>query len=109
MIEAGKGILFINGKKIGKVSNIQINEVISFKWCLYKKPKDYPHGYIARLWIGGEPTEDIIASVYRENVVRVLEKSFGLVKIDRNEHDDQCVDSTWVLKDGLSAERIEVD
>lgn len=64
-------------------------------WVLYDHPHDHPHGYIARRWIGDQPTNETISSRDVEQVRNAL-AMMGLVKLMRNAGDDPAILESWL-------------
>lgn len=65
-------------------------------WTIYDHPKDYPEGFIARLWYGETPTLETITG-YTLNQVRglLLAQGSSLAMV-RSPEDDPCIVETWL-------------
>lgn len=64
-------------------------------WVVYDHPKDYPNGYVARCFIGEEPTGSFIACEKLELLQQQMTE-FGLVKLMPMPGDDPCILETWL-------------
>lgn len=65
-------------------------------WVVYDHPSDVPEmPYIARQWIGSEPTRTTFASADLGIVRRWLEWQ-GLVRIERSPEDDPVILEVWL-------------
>jgi len=67
-------------------------------WCVYYKPKDWPHGYIARrhdIYPGeSRATEEVIKADSLESLRRLLPE--GLVCIARHPDDEPQIVEVWL-------------
>jgi hypothetical protein len=67
-------------------------------WTVYERPRDYPHGYIARRFeiAGGEPrptTDVVIGSL---DVIRGYMEMHGLHCLPRQEADEPQIVECWI-------------
>lgn len=66
-------------------------------WTIYERPRDYPNGYVARLWKLGTPTNTVLHGDTLEEVRFLLDKCYpGLVRIPRSPRDDPQIVETWL-------------
>ena len=61
---------------------------------IYKKPRDYPDNYVARLWDILQPTE-IFTIADSLNDIH-LSIPLGMVRMNRCPGDDPCIVETWI-------------
>lgn len=64
-------------------------------WVVYDHPDDMPGMYVARLWIGEEPTRQTMASPSLETVRWALRMQ-GLTCLAREAGDDPVIVETWL-------------
>lgn len=64
-------------------------------WVVYDHPKDYPACYVARKWLGEEPTDAMIVAPSLE-LLRQWLGGMGLVRMDRFEEDDPVIMEVWL-------------
>lgn len=64
-------------------------------WVVYDHPKDLPHWWVARKWIGEAPTNCVMWSDDLEQVRDFL-TNLGLAKIDRHPSDDPVIVEQWI-------------
>ena len=64
-------------------------------WVVYERPSDFPNCYVARLWIGETPTDELIAATDVDDIRNALAER-GLVKLDRHPQDDPRILETWL-------------
>lgn len=64
-------------------------------WVVYDHPRDWPDYYVARCWMGEQPTGDMILSMDLDMLRSSLE-SRGLVHLDRMDGDDPAILETWL-------------
>ena len=64
-------------------------------WVVYERPKDFPNCYVARLWIGEMPTEELMVSTNVDDIRRALQGR-GLVKLMRDPEDGPQILETWL-------------
>jgi hypothetical protein len=75
-------------------------------WTLYKQPRDYPHGYIARKWLIGGKLPDPVSTTEAfgtkgvdEADLEQLREVFyraGMTFIPRNEGDEPQIVGCWL-------------
>jgi hypothetical protein len=65
-------------------------------WTVYDHPRDYPHCYVARQFIGEKPTSSIIVSADLEMLREMLLVQMGLTRLERDERDDPVILETWL-------------
>ena len=63
-------------------------------WVIYDHPRDYRQGFIARKFVGIEPTQETIKGELGE-IRRVLAEA-GFVKIPRDINDPTVVLESWI-------------
>jgi hypothetical protein len=67
-------------------------------WVIYDKPRDHPHGHIARRWITGpekpRATDDVV--IGRLELMREAFAHFGYTCLGRMEDDDPTIVETWL-------------
>jgi len=64
-------------------------------WTVYDHPTDHPDLYVARLFIGIEPTETALLDADLERLRERLAK-LGLVRLDRHPDDDATIMECWI-------------
>lgn len=66
-------------------------------WTVYAHPKDYPNGYVARLFRLDGPTHDAFFGDSLEEVRAFLDKCYpGLYCIPRSPNDEPQIVETWL-------------
>lgn len=65
-------------------------------WVVYDHPLDYPDKFVARAWIGEEPTASIMIADDIEKLRDVLQLEMGLVKLMPSPEDDPKILETWL-------------
>jgi hypothetical protein len=64
-------------------------------WTIYDRPKDYPHGIIARRHLmPGGPTECMLIAPLED--LRAIFVAAGLVCVPRADNDDVKIVESWV-------------
>ena len=64
-------------------------------WTIYDRPKDYPHGIIARRHLmPGGPTECMLVAPLED--LREIFGAAGLVCVARSDNDDVKILETWI-------------
>jgi hypothetical protein len=63
-------------------------------WTIYKTPKDFPDGFIARRFEHDAPTYDVLTGEL-EDLRDTLSRA-GLVKLDRDPADPPQIVETWL-------------
>ena len=64
-------------------------------WAIYDHPTDYPHGYVARRWVGEIPSDDMLISPYLDSIENQL-REWGLTPMSRMDEDDPTIISVWL-------------
>ena len=64
-------------------------------WVVYDHPRDMPHSFVARRWINGEASPDMMIGPDLELIRTMLEQR-GLTPLCRNEEDDPVILETWI-------------
>lgn len=64
-------------------------------WAVYDRPRDFPTCYVARLWIGERPTEEVILATDVEDIRAAL-RARGLVKLMRQPEDHPKIMESWL-------------
>lgn len=63
-------------------------------WVVYDSPREYPSKFVARRWIGTEPTNEVLVA---DNLFSVREMlPLGLIPFKRNECDNPAIVETWI-------------
>lgn len=71
------------GIKLNTMSSVPIISV-------YKKPKDYPDKFVARLWdVNNRPTRMVVVADTLENVRKLIPKN--MIRIPPSEKDDPVI------------------
>lgn len=63
-------------------------------WTVYDRPLDFPHNFVARKFVGIQPTESTITGNSLEEVRAGLPP--GVVKLDRAPDDDPKIVEVWL-------------
>ena len=64
-------------------------------WTIYDHPRDIPHCFVARKFVGLTPTSDVI--IHTElGFIRGLLQRMGLVCLTRSLGDDPKIIETWL-------------
>lgn len=63
-------------------------------WTIYRKPRDYPTKWVARLFLNTHATETVLVGDTLEQVRAALPA--GLVRIPRFEEDDSVIMEVWL-------------
>jgi hypothetical protein len=64
-------------------------------WVVYDHPKDYPTSYVARRFVGEQPTGAAFVSQDLERLRDIME-GMDLVKLMRMPGDDPVILETWL-------------
>ena len=64
-------------------------------WTVYDHPSDFPGKYVARLFIGDKPTNQVIVTK-NINSIRAKLAVKGLTCLHRQENDDPKIMETWL-------------
>ena len=68
-------------------------------WTIYDKPKDYPHGFIARKFLASRdslvPTQSIMICSNIEPIQQELEAN-GFAKVSRDFADQPSIVESWL-------------
>lgn len=65
-------------------------------WTIYDHPKDYPCGFIARLWYGETPTDQCLHAPDIVQIRELVVEAGGSMPLVRDSGDDPCIVETWV-------------
>jgi hypothetical protein len=65
-------------------------------WIVYDHPRDYPFGYIARLWYGMTPTAHVWTAPSLVLLREFIVECGGSMPLARKPEDDPCIVETWV-------------
>lgn len=66
-------------------------------WTIYDHPKDFPDSFVARKFIGYEPTKEILVAGTLPEIRQVIKKSSGkLHRIHRSPDDDPKIVESWL-------------
>lgn len=65
-------------------------------WTIYDHPIDYPDHFVARCFIGEQPTSSTIVADNIETVRHILCVEMGLVCLTRSPEDDPKIVETWL-------------
>lgn len=64
-------------------------------WAVYERPTDYPDYFVARKFVGENPTDEVLWA-YSLKDVRQLMQRMGLVSIGRSHNDDPVIVEVWL-------------
>jgi len=64
-------------------------------WVVYDHPADFPYSFVARLWIGEQPTE-VFMCTPDLNELRTWLLEMGLVKLMPMPGDNPRIMETWL-------------
>jgi hypothetical protein len=64
-------------------------------WTIYDHPRDFPHCWVARLFIWDKPTEDILTAPTLE-ALQAHFYELGLYRMERQEGDDAKIVEIWI-------------
>lgn len=63
-------------------------------WVVYDSPQEYPSKFVARRWIGPEPTNEVLVA---DDLISVREMlPLGLFPFSRNLQDNPAIVETWI-------------
>lgn len=65
-------------------------------WVVYDHPRDFPSHYVARLWLGEQPTTTTIIGVDLEKVRSQINRQGATVKLMPQPDDDPKILETWL-------------
>ncbi|WP_273944932.1 hypothetical protein [Burkholderia pseudomallei] len=66
-------------------------------WAIFAHPRDYPLGYVARMFVGERPTATAIYGPTLNEVREVLSRLYpGLYRMPRFAQDHPSVVETWL-------------
>lgn len=66
-------------------------------WTVYDHPTDFPEAFVARLWIGTDPTDQVLVSDDLDEVrAMVAAQMPGAVCLARADGDDPKILETWL-------------
>ena len=63
-------------------------------WTVYAHPRDYPNGFVARLWNENQHTDTHVVAPTLSEVRALLPP--GLHRLPRSPSDDACIVETWL-------------
>jgi len=64
-------------------------------WVIYDHPRDYPREFVARKWVGEEPSGEILCSYSVRPLQEALRRR-GLRRIERHSRDDPVIVESWL-------------
>lgn len=64
-------------------------------WVIYDHPRDFPDKFVARLWLGEKPTEEVMISGNIRALRMQLQRE-GFVRLERRYEDDAKIVETWL-------------
>jgi len=64
-------------------------------WVIYDHPRDYPREFVARKWIGGSPTAEVVCA-HSLGALREMMRSKSLVRLERHKTDDPIIVESWL-------------
>jgi hypothetical protein len=62
-------------------------------WTVYQHPRDMPDAYVARLFLTGKPTEQVVQAPTLDEVRALIPP--GLYRMPRQPGDDPVIVETW--------------
>lgn len=67
-------------------------------WTIFFSPRDFPDEWVARKFIFGAPTKDIIRAESLDELRKLIQKNsdYERVKIPRSENDHPSVIESWI-------------
>jgi hypothetical protein len=65
-------------------------------WTVYDHPSDYPDYYVARMFRGETPTDNMVMAADLDTVRDVMARDFHLVCLTRHPDDDPKIIETWL-------------
>lgn len=71
------------------------DEPMIVMWTIFDHPADYPDGYVARLFVLGKPTENVIRT-RQLDPLRGAMLDMGLVKLARMPEDHPHIVEVWM-------------
>lgn len=63
-------------------------------WTVYDRPKDFPHGYVARRFVFDKPTDDLISGSLESLRTAFMRAGFNC--LTRAESDEPQIVETWL-------------
>jgi hypothetical protein len=67
-------------------------------WTVYKFPRDFPHHYVARLWLvgrrGAVATKEVLTAQKLDALRELLPPE--LVRLKRDPNDDKTIIEIWI-------------
>ena len=64
-------------------------------WTVYERPSDFPKSWVARLWVGDQPTGSIVIAPALE-LLRGQMMEMRLTRIPRHAEDDPVIVEVWL-------------
>lgn len=66
--------------------------------AVYKKPKDYPDAYVARVWEGARnlPTNTLIKRETLQEIRKDIKAAGFTIRLTRTEGEDPVIVETWL-------------
>lgn len=67
-------------------------------WTLYDHPADFPDGFVARKFIGDQPTDEFVVAGSLDDIRRLVRNLAepGAVCFPRDPTDDPAIIETWI-------------
>ena len=62
--------------------------------CVYKNPLDYPNKYVARVFVGIEPTDQVVVEDTHEAIMK--HKPEHMFAMDRKPNDHPNILEVWI-------------
>lgn len=88
-----------NARAIHEANKAALDRGILSMWTVYNRPKDYPHGYIARRSeIGGRKPRPVMTADVVIGDLKLIRESMtmcGLYCLTRDLSDDPVIVETW--------------
>ena len=63
-------------------------------WTVYRYPADYPEQFVARAWVNGEATDEVLVAPSIEALRALLPP--GLTRLPRSDCDPWVVVESWL-------------
>lgn len=63
---------------------------------VYRRPTDYPHSYVARLWIGETALPTNLIAVADTLAAVRASIPITMTRIDPSPTDDPCIEEVWI-------------
>lgn len=67
-------------------------------WTVYDHPSDYPHSFVARLYVSHDGRDYVTNQVIEADTLDALRAMLppGLYRMPRDVRDDPCIVETWL-------------